>query len=897
MPSARKRKARSETRPQQGQARASASTKGSHQRSGGGTIVAGILAPHPPHLVYAENPPQNEPRSEGGWESIRWGYDRLRRNLDPAEYDVLIVHSPHWRTVVGHHFLGVPHFSSLSVDPVFPNLFRYHFDLDVDVELAEAIHDEARAAGLVTKMMRNPSFRVDYGTITSCHMVNPKWDRPIVGLSSNAAFFYFSSDVGQEQMLALGEATRRAVEKSGRRAVLLASNSLSHRHFTVEPPIPEDMSHEHSYHHGQYLWDMRMLDHMRAGRTRQLIDEIPDFIEQTESEANAGCLSWLIGALGFPTYPAEVHGYGTVIGTGNAVVEWRPPASRSAAGIGRQPSPMVRPVSRNAKKSALALGAPSRGADGGRIEADPRPRGATAHQIEEAPRSHGASAVGVEGDSRPGGAVAGYIVPGMPQPLLAPDRSAGWGALRQAFDAARTEIEALGADLLLLYSTQWISVIGHQIQAQPEPEWVHVDPEWHELGDMPYRFRMDSTFASAYEKSARERGLHARTVAYHGFPIDTGTVVALKLLDPDNRIPACVVSCNMYSDRAETVVLGKAAADALRTTGRRAVCVAVTALSNRLFTQPIDPAEDRISSLKDDEWNRKLLEILAEGRIEDVSQLARQFSSQAHADQKLKAIWWLASVLGQNNDYKGRVFEYQPLWGTGGAVVGLLPSLRAASNLEFDEEDTEFYSGERGVLSPTGPGGRKATSGGVALRGRSRDAASKSGRRSASPAGSQTASATKHIDSGAGIRTEAAPDPVGAYPHARRVGDLLYLSGIGPRQARTNDIPGGPVHDASGAALDYDVAAQTRAVIENVRIVLEAAGSSLDRVLDVTVFLIDMQRDFDTFNRVYAETLGPIAPTRTTVEVRALPTPIAVELKIIARCNDTAPTTDSSTPK
>ncbi|HZL85520.1 MAG TPA: Rid family hydrolase [Candidatus Krumholzibacteria bacterium] len=153
------------------------------------------------------------------------------------------------------------------------------------------------------------------------------------------------------------------------------------------------------------------------------------------------------------------------------------------------------------------------------------------------------------------------------------------------------------------------------------------------------------------------------------------------------------------------------------------------------------------------------------------------------------------------------------------------------------------------------------------------------------------------MDSGAGIRTEAAPDPVGAYPHARRVGDLLYLSGIGPRQARTNDIPGGPVHDASGAALDYDVAAQTRAVIENVRIVLEAAGSSLDRVLDVTVFLIDMQRDFDTFNRVYAETLGPIAPTRTTVEVRALPTPIAVELKIIARCNDTAPTTDSSTPK
>ncbi len=846
MASTRKRKTQIETRqrPLPARARTSASDKSSGQKSGGGAIVAGILAPHPPHLVYAENPPQNEPRSEGGWESIRWGYERLRRNLDPADFDVLIVHSPHWRTVVGHHFLGVPHFSSLSVDPVFPNLFRYHFDLDVDVELAEAIHDEARAAGLVTKMMRNPSFRVDYGTITSCHMVNPKWDRPIVGISSNAAFFYFSSEVGQEQMIALGEATRRAVEKSGRRAVLLASNSLSHRHFTVEPPIPEDMSHEHSYHHGQYLWDMRMLDHMRAGRTRQLIDELPDFIEQTESEANAGCLSWLIAALGFPTYPAEVHGYGTVIGTGNAVVEWKPPASSSpaTAGVGRQLSPRVRPVSRDARTTKNSV-----------------PQATAAPSRRDRRTDGSATAVHIEGDPRPpGGAIAGYIVPGMPQPLLAPDRSASWRALRQAFDAARSEIESLDADLLLLYSTQWISVIGHQIQAHPEPEWVHVDPEWHELGNMPYRFRMDPTFAAAYEKSARERGLHARTVAYHGFPIDTGTVVALKLLDPDNRIPACVVSCNMYSDRAETLVLGKAAADALRATGRRAVCVAVTALSNRLFTQPIDPTQDRISSLKDDEWNRKLLEILAEGRIEDVSQLARQFTSQAHADQKLKAIWWLASVLGQNNNYKGRVFEYQPLWGTGAAVVGLLPSMRAASNLEFDEEDAEFYSGERGVLSTTGPGGRTVT-------------------------------AREHSGSVAGIHADAAPDPVGAYPHARRVGDLLYLSGIGPRQARTNAIPGGPVRDPSGAALDYDVAAQTRAVIDNVRIVLEAAGSSLDRVLDVTVFLIDMQRDFDTFNRVYAETFGPIAPTRTTVEVRALPTPIAVELKIIARCDDGAP--------
>lgn len=299
---------------------------------GRGEIVLGALAPHPPHLVYAENPPQNEPRAECGWEGLRWGYERLRRNLARKDYDVLIVHSPHWRTYVGHHLLGVRHFESLSVDPIFPNLFRFHYTLDVDVELAEAIHDEARAAGLVTKMMRNPKFRVDYGTIISCHMTNPAWDKPIVSISSNGAFFYYSDEVGQAEMIALGRATRRAVEATGRRAVVLASSSLSHRHFTEEPEVPEDMSHEHVYHHGQYLWDMRVLDLMRRGKTRQLIEELPDFIEQAVSEVKAGSLTWLMAALDFPDYPAEVHAYGTVIGTGNAVVEWDPSAALAAGG-------------------------------------------------------------------------------------------------------------------------------------------------------------------------------------------------------------------------------------------------------------------------------------------------------------------------------------------------------------------------------------------------------------------------------------------------------------------------------------------------------------------------------------------------------------------------------------
>lgn len=287
-----------------------------------GSIIAGVLAPHPPHLVYAENPPQNEPRSEGGWDVLRWGYERLRERIKAKKPDVFIVHSPHWMTVVGHHVLGLPHFKGLSVDPIFPHLFRFQYDVKVDVDLSLLIAEEGKKAGMTMKVMKNPDFRLDYGAITSNYLTNPAMDIPIVSISSNNSPYYFSNEVGQEEMKKLGEATHRAVERSGKRAVLLASNSLSHRHFTTEPEIPEDMSAEHIYHHGQYLWDMEILKMMRQGRSQELIDCLPEFMDQASAEVKAGALTWMLSALGMPSYPAEVHAYGSVIGTGNAVVEW-----------------------------------------------------------------------------------------------------------------------------------------------------------------------------------------------------------------------------------------------------------------------------------------------------------------------------------------------------------------------------------------------------------------------------------------------------------------------------------------------------------------------------------------------------------------------------------------------
>lgn len=133
------------------------------------------------------------------------------------------------------------------------------------------------------------------------------------------------------------------------------------------------------------------------------------------------------------------------------------------------------------------------------------------------------------------------------------------------------------------------------------------------------------------------------------------------------------------------------------------------------------------------------------------------------------------------------------------------------------------------------------------------------------------------------IHAAAAPRAVGHYPHARRVGDLLFLSGIGPRDPASNGIPGN-VHDAEGRLVSYDIEAQVRAVFANVRAVLEASGARWDDLVDVTVYLTDMARDFKAYNALWAEYFPDAAraPCRTTLGITALPTPIAIELKCVA---------------
>ena len=438
-----------------------------------------------------------------------------------------------------------------------------------------------------------------------------------------------------------------------------------------------------------------------------------------------------------------------------------------------------------------------------------------------------------------------YLVPGQPHILLAPDRNAGWASLKQSYEAIGREIERSGAELILLYSTQWFSVIGHLFQTDPNPKWTLVDQNWYQFGEIPYSFRIDPEFGKLYASVCKDLGMQTATVDYHGFPIDTGTVVALKLLNPNNAVPASVVSCNIYAERDETRALGRAARTAIDRYGKKTIVVVVTNLSNRYEVGEIDPANDRISSSKDDEWNRKILEMLGEGRLEDVAQVAREFGREANADMGFKAIWWLAALAGENNKYDGKVWDYQPVWGTGNGIVELTPN----PNKELDFEK-EFDEGP--VEAGTGLESHNVMEGGPDV-GRA----------------SEMSSQEEWPEDRTPIVASNAASPVGAYPHARRVGDLLFLSGIGPRRPVTNEIPSG-------------IEAQTRATIDNVKAILEAAGSSLEKILDVTVYLTDMKGDFERFNRVYAEVLGKVQPTRTTVGVDSLPTPISVEMKIIA---------------
>jgi len=260
-----------------------------------------------------------------------------------------------------------------------------------------------------------------------------------------------------------------------------------------------------------------------------------------------------------------------------------------------------------------------------------------------------------------------YLVPGLPH-LVSDKAVESWETLRRGFRQAGERVKALQPDVLVLYSTQWISVLGHSFQTNPNLKGLHVDENWYQMGDFPFDLRVDTALGTRAAAIAASLGLATKTVNYEGFPLDTGTLVALHFLNPASTIPVSIVSCNIYAGQEDSLTLGRAMRQAIEESGKRTAVVACSALSGRFFTEEIDPQTDRIAHAEDDTWNRRVLDLIAQGKNAEVLTLSPEYAQAAVADMGFKAFAWLMGVLGTPTT-AGGVLAYGPIWGTGAAVV------------------------------------------------------------------------------------------------------------------------------------------------------------------------------------------------------------------------------------
>jgi 2-aminophenol/2-amino-5-chlorophenol 1,6-dioxygenase subunit alpha len=262
-------------------------------------------------------------------------------------------------------------------------------------------------------------------------------------------------------------------------------------------------------------------------------------------------------------------------------------------------------------------------------------------------------------------------VPGLPH-LLAKEKSAQWLKVSEAMENLKERIDRAKPDVLVVFSTQWLSVLGTSFQAHPNPNGVHVDENWHELGDLPFNFVSDSELARSAAEEVSRLGLPARTVNFDDFPIDTGTIVGLTYLNCGAKpVPVLVCSAWVYADRTKARQIGEAVGKAIESSGKRAFVLASSLLSARYFTDEIALSEDRISAVADDEWNRQCLGAMEAGQWNIVEKMQSTTPPGFVFDMQFSAFHWLRGVMG-GESYRGRVLHYGPIWGTGAAVVELV---------------------------------------------------------------------------------------------------------------------------------------------------------------------------------------------------------------------------------
>jgi 2-aminophenol/2-amino-5-chlorophenol 1,6-dioxygenase alpha subunit len=258
------------------------------------------------------------------------------------------------------------------------------------------------------------------------------------------------------------------------------------------------------------------------------------------------------------------------------------------------------------------------------------------------------------------------IVPGMPH-LLKPELNSGYGKLADAIRQVGRRFKDEGVERIVYYSTSWLSVLGTSFQAGKNLKGLHVDENWYEFGDLNFDFKVDRALAQSFASRAGEFGFAPSQVDYEGFPVDTATIVADRLINPQH-LPVAMVSSHVYSDYGRTIELGNLMGQVLQDDGRKTAVVAIMSLSARYFTTDIDYSKDQIREAGDDAWNRRILELLGAGQFEQVNQLASEYAQAAKVDMGFKAFAWLLGCMN-GQKLRGNVVAYAPVFGTGAAVV------------------------------------------------------------------------------------------------------------------------------------------------------------------------------------------------------------------------------------
>ncbi len=263
--------------------------------------------------------------------------------------------------------------------------------------------------------------------------------------------------------------------------------------------------------------------------------------------------------------------------------------------------------------------------------------------------------------------VAAFLLPGSPLPLLVPGNPR-WQPLVSGMERAAKQLAEREVDLVAVYSTQWIAVLDQLWQTRTQLEGVHVDETWHEYGEIPFSLRVDTAFAHACVAHATAAGVRSRAVDYDAFPIDTGTLVANRFLDPSGALPFAMTSNNLYHDVAVTRLIGTVMREVAELQSKRVAVVGVGGLSGSLLREAIDVTQDRIARPEDDAWNRRVLGLLEAGRVAEFEGLWGEFAAEAKADMGFKHFAFLLGAMG--GGFRGaEVLGYAPTHGAGAAAI------------------------------------------------------------------------------------------------------------------------------------------------------------------------------------------------------------------------------------